>query len=69
MEKTFLIGGMACENCVRAVTDAISSVTGVQRVDVSLTDRCAKVTYDGKAADKEFVDAIEDAGYDFLGLK
>lgn len=69
MEKTFMVGGMACENCVKAVTDAISAVPGVQKVDVSLADQCAKVTYDGKASDKEFIDAIEYMGYDFLGLK
>ncbi len=69
MEKTFLVGGMSCENCVKAVTNAISAIEGVSKVEVSLADKSAKVTYTGNVSDKAIMDAIEDMGYDALGVK
>lgn len=69
MKKTFLVGGMMCENCAAAVTKAISAVHGVSSVKVDLAGKCAEVDYDGTASDKEIMDAIEDMGYDANGVK
>lgn len=69
MVKTFKVGGMMCDNCAKNVTNAISGVQGVSDVKVSLKDKNAVVTYDGKASDQQIMDAIEDAGYDALGVE
>lgn len=69
MVKTFLIEGMHCDNCAHAVKEAISAIPGVEKVDVDLAGKCAAVTYDGKAADKDIMNAIEDIGFDAAGVK
>lgn len=69
MEKIFSVGGMACENCVKAVKEAVSAVPGVSGAEVSLADKCARVTCDETVTDQAVIDAIEDAGFDVLGKK
>jgi len=44
--KIIKIGGMSCEHCARAVTDAVGSVAGVESVKVSLETASAEVSYD-----------------------
>ena len=34
------VAGMTCEHCVRAATQALQSVPGVEQVEVSLPDSC-----------------------------
>ena len=58
------VEGMDCEGCVKSVTRMLSGVPGVQKVDVSLADANAKVTYDpAKAGVAEMKKAVERAGY------
>jgi len=63
--RDFEVGGMHCQGCVGSVTRAISRVTGVKQVDVSLDKKSAHVEFDTAATSPEaIVAAIEDAGYD-----
>ena len=39
MKMQLIIGGMSCEHCVRAVTQAIEKVDGVKSVKVNLKKR------------------------------
>ena len=43
--KILKVGGMSCEHCVRAVTDAVGSIAGVESVKVSLETGSAEVVY------------------------
>lgn len=55
---------MDCDGCVKSVTRMLSSVAGVQQVDVSLAEARAKVTYDpAKASVAQMKKAVERAGY------
>ena len=55
---------MDCEGCVKSVTRMLSGLPGVQKVDVSLAEARAKVTYDpSKAGVAEMRKAVERAGY------
>ena len=57
------INGMTCDHCVRAVTEAISGVTGVSGADVDLEAGAATVT--GEGIDLEaVVSAIVEEGYE-----
>lgn len=56
------VKGMSCSHCQHAVSDAISSVEGVSRVEVSLADGCAVV--EGSAQAEEIIKAVEQIGYD-----
>jgi len=58
------VEGMDCQGCVKSVTRTLSGVPGVEKVDVSLEQALARVTYDpAKAGPAEFKRAIERAGY------
>jgi copper chaperone len=58
------VEGMDCEGCVKSVTRMLSGVPGVHKVDVSLAEGKASVTYDpAKSGPAEFRKAVERAGY------
>lgn len=58
------IEGMDCEGCVKSVTRMLSAVPGVQKVDVSLAEARAMVTYDPKKAGMaDMKKAVARAGY------
>ena len=58
------VEGMDCEGCVKSVTRMLTGVPGVQKVDVSLAEARATVTYDpSKAAVADMKKAVQRAGY------
>jgi copper chaperone len=58
------VEGMDCEGCVKSVTRMLSGVPGVQKVDVSLAQARATVTYDpAKVGIPAMKKAVERAGY------
>ena len=66
-EKTVIIKlaieGMTCEHCVRHVTDALSEVAGVSKVDVSLACKSAEVVCSDAQISQQLIAAVEKAGY------
>lgn len=64
---TISVHGMTCGGCVNSVTKALHAVDGVQKVDVSLEQHQATVTFDvAKTSETALKNAIEDAGYDVV---
>lgn len=62
--RTFAIEGMTCDNCVKHITRAIRSVSGVKSIDVSREDARATVTYDNTKTDIPAIwDALKASGY------
>lgn len=56
------IEGMTCGHCVKAVTDALAKVPGVEKVvEVDLARKEAVVA--GQPRPEQLVRAIEEAGY------
>jgi len=55
------VGGMTCDHCVRAVTQALSSVPGVQEASVDLSSGLARVR--GEADPQALLDAVKEEGY------
>lgn len=62
MMNTLQIGGMTCNHCVRAVTQALQGVAGVDNVSVDLDAGRARV--EGPADPASLVRALEQQGYD-----
>jgi copper chaperone len=61
--KTFVVPGMTCENCKRAVRDELVEVPGVASVDIDLVSK--RVVVRGDALnDAALRAAIDDAGYE-----
>ena len=58
------VQGMDCEGCAKNVTNALKSVKGVSRTQVSLERKRATVWFDGgKASEERIRSAIRKAGY------
>ena len=64
-KKTLKIGGMACEHCVKAVNGALSAITGVTDISVSLKEGTASFSFDPAFAPLDTIRAaISEAGYE-----
>ncbi len=59
--ETLKIEGMSCGHCVRAVTEALREIEGVdvQRVEIGK----AEIAYPATVTRERVVAALEDAGY------
>ena len=65
MSETYLVTGMTCEGCVRAITNAIQRAVPGAGVNVDLDS--GKVTVDGAADEPVIAQAVADAGFEFGG--
>lgn len=65
--KTIKIEGMRCGHCQVAVTEALKAVAGVASVEVDLAGKKAMV--EGTAADAALKEAVEDCGFDVVGIE
>ena len=67
MKKKILIQGMSCNNCVGHVRAALEGLEGVTSVEVSLEGKYALV--DTEVDNAILKEAIEDEGYDVVGIE
>lgn len=66
-EATIKIEGMMCEHCKMAVTKALSSLTGIAEVSVSLEPGTARISYDPEKIGMEDVKkVVEETGYSVI---
>jgi copper chaperone len=65
MERIVLkVDGMSCEHCARAVTNAVSGISGTQDVSVDLKGGTVTFSFDsGKAALDAIEASIAEEGY------
>ena len=66
MTKKILIDGMSCMHCVAHVKEALEEL-GAKNIEVSLEQNYAVADID--ASNDELSAAIEDAGYDVVGIE
>lgn len=67
--KTIRIEGMSCGHCSAAVTKALNAIDGVTAA-VDLEAKTATVSFtNGKVTDEALRAAVEDAGYEVLGIE
>ena len=66
-KKVFNIKGMNCEHCVKAVTNALNSLTGLADVTVDLKSGNAAFSYDSSSISLAAIKAaIVDEGYEVV---
>ncbi|WP_417794946.1 heavy-metal-associated domain-containing protein [Terasakiella pusilla] len=65
MSNTYIVDGMTCGHCAQAVTNALKSVKEDAEINVDLAAK--KVTVSGLDDEAKIKDAIEEAGFDFVG--
>ena len=66
-EQTYTVTGMTCGHCVRAVTEELEKIEGVQAVDVDLTTGRVKVRSDTDLDPTVVAEAVDEAGYALAG--
>lgn len=68
MEKAVLkVDGMSCEHCVRAITNAVGALPGVEQVSVDLKAKTVTFNYDPVQSTLDQIKSeIEDQGYDVV---
>ncbi len=68
MTKTISIEGMACGHCTARVEKALSGLSGVTAVTVSLEEKNAVVTVDESVTDDLLKETVTEAGYEVKGI-
>ena len=68
MKKKILVEGMSCGHCVNHVTEALKEIGGTE-VEVSLEKKLASAELADDVTDEAIKAAIEDAGYDVVGIE
>jgi copper ion binding protein len=61
---TYTVTGMTCGHCVSAVTSELSSLDGVDEVQVDLGTGVVTVTSDAPLSDEAVRAAVDEAGYE-----
>ena len=69
MNKTMMIEGMMCAHCTGRVEKALSAIDGVDKVEVSLEGKSAKLTLSKEVDDKALTDAVTEAGYEVVSIQ
>ena len=64
---TFTVSGMTCGHCVAAVTEEVSRIDNVNRVEIDLPTGAVTVTSEGPVDAAEFAAAVDEAGYEVSG--
>ena len=68
-QETLHVEGMTCGHCVETVTKAVSSLSGVDKVDVDLEKKEVKVDFDdSKTGVSDIKAKIADVGYEVVGV-
>jgi copper chaperone len=62
-QTTYTVTGMTCSHCVDAVTEEISTLDRVERVDVDLASGRVTVTSSEQLSDEDIRAAVDEAGY------
>ncbi len=63
LSKVYHVRGMSCNHCVMAVKKALTSIDGVNSVDVELATGQVTVNFTDAVDDAVVAEAIQDAGY------
>lgn len=68
MKKQIRIEGMSCGHCVAHVEEALKEI-GASKVEVNLQGKYAIAEAGKEIEDSKIKTAIEEAGYDVVGIK
>lgn len=65
-ETTYTVEGMTCGHCANAVTEEITRIAGVERVDVDVTSGSVVVTSERPVDRADVAAAVDEAGYQLV---
>jgi len=61
--STWTVTGMTCEHCVKAVTEEVTAIEGVETVEVDLGTGAVTVTSPADPTREQMAAAVDEAGY------
>ena len=62
--ERFQVPDISCQHCVNAITKEVSALSGVEQVQVNLTEKLVTVAHSDQITTEAIVAAINQAGYD-----
>jgi copper ion binding protein len=62
--ERFQVPDVSCQHCVNAITQEVSALPGVARVEVALDTKTVTVEYGDQVTTDAIIAAINEAGYD-----
>ncbi len=65
MSQSYIVEGMTCNHCAQSVTNALKNLKESAEIQVDLDAK--KVTINGIEDEAAIANAIEEAGFDFMG--
>jgi len=65
-ESTYTVQGMTCGHCVNSVTEEVSQIDGVRKVDVDLASGQVTVVSDEPVTEDAVRAAVTEAGYELI---
>jgi copper chaperone CopZ len=72
IEQSYLVSGMTCDHCVRAVQDEITALPGVSAVQVDLVPGAVStvvVASEEPVAESSVREAVDEAGYEVVAVR
>jgi copper chaperone CopZ len=64
VEKHYRVPEIRCEHCVRAITNELTSVPGIEAVDIDIPTKIVTVRHADSVSDEQIIATIAEAGYD-----
>ena len=64
MNQTIIVSGMTCGHCVNSVTEELSKISGVEKVEVDLASGKVDFETNEEIARIKIEEAIKEAGYE-----
>ncbi len=66
-EVTFIVDDMVCRYCKDMVAKLVTSIKGVSRVSINISDRTVNVSYDSRITDAHVIRmTLHKAGYKII---
>lgn len=65
---TYTVKGMTCGHCVSSVREEVSGVAGVTSVEVDLANGALTVVSESPVDQAQISAAVEEAGYELVGV-
>ena len=63
-EKQYKVPEISCEHCVRAITNELTSVPGIEVVNIDISTKVVTVRHTDEVSDEQIVATIAEAGYE-----
>ena len=68
MQKKVFIEGMSCGHCAARIEKSLGKLDGVSTVKVNLAGKFAELETAKELTDKDVLEAIDSAGYQFVKI-